>query len=148
MAPVIAAFALRTFAALGMSATPAERTLRGGDELLWLSNAEAASETGIFSNVSLELLIAELHSWVMSIGMRLFGEQIDPTLRIVQVGVAVAGIALIAAAVHDLSGPRGGLMAAWVLALEPSSIFFSSILHKEPLLILAAGLIALGGENQ
>jgi len=29
----------------------------------------------------------------------------------------VAGIAIIAAAVHDLAGPRGALIAAWLLAL-------------------------------
>jgi hypothetical protein len=33
----------------------------------------------------------------------------------------------------------------WLLALEPASIFFSSLLHKEANLMLAIGLIALGG---
>ncbi len=33
----------------------------------------------------------------------------------------------------------------WLLALEPASLFFSSLLHKEANMLLAIGLVALGG---
>jgi hypothetical protein len=36
-------------------------------------------------------------------------------------------------------------LAAWLLALEPASIFFNSGLHKEPNMELAAGLVVFGG---
>jgi hypothetical protein len=52
---------------------------------------------------------------------------------------------LILAAVHDLASARAARLAAWLLALEPASIFFNSGLSKEPLMVLASGLVVLGG---
>jgi len=66
-------------------------------------------------------------------------------MRIVQVGIALTGVILILAAVHDLAGGRAARLAAWVLAFEPASIFFDSALHKEPNMELAAGLVVFGG---
>ncbi len=36
-------------------------------------------------------------------------------------------------------------MSARILALEPTGIFFSSVLHKEPNMMLAGGLVVYGG---
>ena len=69
----------------------------------------------------------------------------DFVLRIAEIGIAVAGLVLLATAVYELAGPRAALIAAWVLALEPSGIFFSSLLHKESSMLLAEGLVAFGG---
>jgi hypothetical protein len=55
------------------------------------------------------------------------------------------GILLIVVAVHDLAGPAAARLAAWLLALEPAGIFFDSALHKEPLMMLASGLVVFGG---
>ena len=46
---------------------------------------------------------------------------------------------------YELAGPRPARIAAWLLALEPASIFFSSLLHKEPLMYMAEGLVVYGG---
>ncbi len=62
-----------------------------------------------------------------------------------QVGIAVAGLVLLAAAVYELAGPRASVLAMWLLALEPAGIFFSSLLHKEANMMLAIGFVALGG---
>ena len=43
----------------------------------------------------------------------------------------VTALFLLATAVYELAGPKAAGITAWVLAFEPSSIFFSSILHKE-----------------
>src|SRR5262249_40351402 len=66
-------------------------------------------------------------------------------LRITQVGLAWLGMLLVVVSVHDLASPRAARLTAWLLALEPTSIFFNSELHKEPLMELAAGLIVFGG---
>src|SRR5262249_50123825 len=66
-------------------------------------------------------------------------------MRIVQVGIALTGVVLILAAIYDLAGGRAARLAAWLLALEPASIFFNSALHKEPNMELAAGLVVFGG---
>src|SRR5262249_53286427 len=66
-------------------------------------------------------------------------------MRIIQVGIALTGIILILAAVYDLAGGRAARLAAWLLALEPASLFFNSGLLKEPNMELAAGLVGFGG---
>jgi hypothetical protein len=66
-------------------------------------------------------------------------------LRIEMITFAVVGIGLLGAAVYELAGARASRIALWVLALEPANIFFSSLLHKEPLMYLAGGLVAYGG---
>jgi hypothetical protein len=66
-------------------------------------------------------------------------------LRIAQAGIAVAGLALLAAAVYELAGAKAAVIAAWLLALEPTGVFFSTLLHKEPNMMLAGGLVAFGG---
>ena len=66
-------------------------------------------------------------------------------LRIEMVLFSTVGLALLSAAVWELAGPRPARIAAWILALEPANIFFSSLIHKEPLMYLAEGLVVFGG---
>jgi hypothetical protein len=69
----------------------------------------------------------------------------DLLLRIEMITFAVIGIGLVGAGVYELAGARASRIALWVLALEPANIFFSSLLHKEPLMYLAEGLVVYGG---
>ena len=86
----------------------------------------------------------QLQTIVFAIQIKL--ADFGPTaLRVTQIGIAMLGIVLILAAVHDLAGPRASRLAAWLLVLEPASIFFNSELHKEPLMELASGLVVFGG---
>ena len=52
---------------------------------------------------------------------------------------------LLACAVYELAGARAATVSAWILAFEPAGIFFSGLLHKEALLVLAEGLVVWGG---
>lgn len=74
-----------------------------------------------------------------------FADFPDMALRITQVGIALLGVLLIVAAIYDVAGPRAARLGMWVLALEPAGVFFNSILHREPLLVLASGLVVFGG---
>src|SRR5205823_1398078 len=85
-------------------------------------------------------LHTELFAFELKLGFLSVG-----AMRIVQVGIALTGAILILAAVYDLAGGRAARLAAWILALEPASIFFNSALHKEPNMELAAGLVVFGG---
>jgi hypothetical protein len=91
-----------------------------------------------------EYLYTELVTFLLSVQEAILAPP-EIALRVTQVGISVAGIVLLVAAVHDLAGSRGGRVAAWLLAVEPASIFFAGILHKEPLMFLASGLVAYGG---
>jgi hypothetical protein len=142
--PVAFAFAVRVVAAGLISLTPVARTLRGGDEVTFLDHAAAVVRTPFGSTAWTHVLLTELHVFILAVQRNVFGSP-ELALRVTQVGIAVVGLVLLAAAVYELAGARASVLAMWLLALEPASIFFSSLLHKEANLMLAIGLIALGG---
>ena len=66
-------------------------------------------------------------------------------MRITQLTISVLGLMLLAVAVYELAGRRAALVAMWLMAIEPTNVFFSTYLHKEPNMILASGMVAFGG---
>ena len=141
-----AAFALRLLAAAGLEQTSIAGDLRGGDELLFLSNASVIAEFhGIGSEPSTDALTSEFHTFFFSLVKRMLDPAPPFMLRILVIAVAVAGIAFLAAGVWELAGPKAATLAAWIVALEPTHVFFSGILHKEPFMFLAEGLLVFGG---
>jgi hypothetical protein len=80
----------------------------------------------------------------MGLQIRLFDSSVL-AMRSTMAALSVIGLGLVAAAVYELAGARAARLTAWVLALEPANIFFSTALHKEPLMYLAEGMVALGG---
>lgn len=141
---VATAVGLRIIASLTVSLTSIERFLRGGDEIAFLKVSANIAETPFASGRWLDALTNKLYEFVFATQIGLFD---SPTvaMRVTQIGIAVAGLVLIAAAVYELAGRRAAIITIWFLALEPTNMFFSSILHKEPLMMLAGGLVAYGG---
>ena len=142
-APLAVAVVLRLMAIAGVSATGLNATLRGGDETTFLGLAGILAKSS-FGQGFLPHDRYQLHTVLFSLEMK-FGGFSTGAMRVVQVGLAMLGVLLLLAAVHDLAGPRAALVAGWVLAFEPGSIFFNSALHKEPLMMLASGLVVFGG---
>jgi hypothetical protein len=142
--PVAFAFAIRVVGAGLISLTPVAQTLRGGDEFTFLDRATRVARTPFGSTDWTHVLLTELHVFVLAVQHYVFDSP-ELALRVTQVGIAVIGLVLLAAAVYELVGARASVLAMWLLALEPASIFFSSLLHKEANLMLAIGLVALGG---
>jgi hypothetical protein len=143
---ITVAFGLRLVAAVGLGQLSIARDLRGGDELTFLARAEDVSSLPLSSPPSVDQLTTELHTFLFSLHYRIF--DVTPSelmLRVEMVLFATIGLALLTAAVYELAGPRPAMIAAWILALEPANIFFSSLLHKEPLMYMAEGMVALGG---
>jgi hypothetical protein len=144
MTPIILALGARGFAAAGVSLTSIGAELRGGDEVLFQDKAGEISATAFGSGDWLSALTGELHVFFLALQQWVFDSP-EFVLRIGEVGLSVAGLALLATAVYELAGARAAVIAAWLLALEPSGVFFSSLLHKESPMFLAEGLVALGG---
>lgn len=142
--PVAAALVLRVAAAASVSLTAVGPALRGGDEVAFLGAARELSEAPLGSPAWGEALTGELYNFVFAVQLFAF-EPPELALRITQAGIAVAAITLLAAAVWELAGPRAAVIAAWLLAFEPANVFFSTILHKEPNMMLAGALVAFGG---
>jgi hypothetical protein len=137
-------FFVRVVGAIVVDVTPAATTLRGGDESTFLARAAGLIADPLGISAWLDMLRQELHTTVFALQVGFFHSP-EFALRITQITIAVAGVALLATATHELAGARAAKIAVWLLALEPSNVFFSAILHKEPLMQLAAGLIAFGG---
>ena len=131
MTPVAVAVVVRILAVIAINASGKAAQLRGGDETTFLAYAHvlAATQWG--------------HGWwphgIYQLQTVIFAAQIKalsltPTaLRMTQIGISVLGLVLIIASVWELAGPKAARLLAWILAFEPSNVFFNSEIHKEPL---------------
>jgi hypothetical protein len=144
-AAVATAFGVRVLAALALNQLTFAEQLRGGDELTFLGRAQGLAHLSFGSAETAKALTHQFHTFVFSLSYRLFGTVPQTTLRIEAIAVSVAGLTLLAAAVYELAGRRPAVITAWVLAFEPASVFFSGIIHKEPFMMLAEGMVAYGG---
>jgi uncharacterized protein YjeT (DUF2065 family) len=142
--PTAVSFGLHLATPAAISNLSSSRSLRGGDELLFMSEARALAGQPLHSSEFTDALLTRLHEWVFALQVKL-ADFPDDALRITQVGIGAVGVLLMAVAVYDLAGPRAAYAAAWLLGLEPATLFFSGLLHKEALMVLASGLVVYGG---
>ena len=131
-------------AAAGVSLTSIASELRGGDEFTFMRDATQIAHSTFASSDWTSAIVNDLHEFVLAVQLWALDSP-DYVLRIAEIGIAVAGLVLLATAVYELAGARAAVIAAWLLAFEPSGIFFSSLLHKESTMFLAEGLVAFGG---
>jgi hypothetical protein len=144
-APVAVALLARLGCVALFSTVHSLSAARGPDENQFLITARAlAGDPGSIGSLP-GALVGKLQIWMMTAQIELFGNVGDIPLRVTQVGIAVAALSVLAAAVSDLGGPRAGMIAAWLLALEPGNVFFAGILHRDSGVLLAEALAALGG---
>jgi hypothetical protein len=142
--PLAIGFAARLVAIAAVDGTGLSGALRGGDETTFLSQAKLLAVQPLSAADWFTAITTKLHVAVFAVQIRLL--EAPPTaMRMVQVAVALTGLALLAAAVYDLAGARAARLTAWVLMLEPAGVFFNSALHKEPLMLLASGIVVFGG---
>jgi len=138
-----AALVIRLLVIAGVASTGLNETLRGGDETTFLYYAGILAETPIGWGFLPDEQF-RLHTVVFALELK-YGDFSLGAMRVMQVGIALLGVVLILAAVYDLAGAHAARVAAWFLAFEPGSVFFNSALHKEPLMMLASGLVVYGG---
>ncbi len=142
-APLLVGFGLRMAAIAGISATGLSSTLRGGDETTFLNLAQFLAQQPL-GHGDLPHGPYQLQTDIFALELKL-GFLTQGAMRIVEVGIAMFGLVLILAAIYDLANARAARVAAWLFAFEPTSIFFNSALHKDPLMELAGGLVVYGG---
>jgi hypothetical protein len=145
LVPVLAAFGIRVAATLGVAALgPLGSRLRGPDDLAFFDAAQSIANEPLGSPTWGDTSQGGLLPSLLAIQIRLLGDPGATSLRLVQCLIATIGITFIGAAVADLAGSKAGVVAAWILAVEPSNVFFSTILQKESLVILGEGLVLFG----
>jgi hypothetical protein len=143
--PIAVGVGIRLLAIAGISSSGLQTSLRGGDETTFLTFARLLANDpfghGFYPHGQYPL-----HTVIFAVQMK-FGGFSEGALRVTQVGIATLGIVFLAAAVNDLAGGRAARIMTWVLAFEPASIFFNSALHKEPVMVLASGLMVFGASK-
>lgn len=146
---ILVAFIIRLLAIAAIDATGLGASLRGGDETTFLDWALTLAAQPL-GHGDLPHGIYQLQTVLFALQIKL-GFMNVTAIRVTQIGIALLGQVLMITAVYDMVGPgtqaavRASRFAAWFIALEPANIFFSSEIHKEALMELAAGLIAFGG---
>jgi hypothetical protein len=144
--PMAAAFILRFLGASGIGSFSISLELRGPDERGFFARAhDLAANYGLFSDASTDTLTTKLHIFMVSLNDRLLNPAPGMVSRLEFICLGLVGLALMATAVYELAGPKAATIAAWVVALEPANVFFSGVVHKEPLMFLSEGLLAYGG---
>src|SRR5687767_1463555 len=103
---IAAAFLVRIAAAFGLNQTPIAGELRGGDELIFLADAQGLAGSSIGAEASLTALTEKFHVFFFSVNYRVFDDLPDMMLRFEMITLAVIGIALLSAAVYELAGPK------------------------------------------
>lgn len=141
---LLGAVLARIAGSLLVEATGKENLLRGWDETLFLEQARQLVDLPLSPSAWLPHMTKDLHIPVFAIQQKLFGMQ-SGDLRITQIAISVLGILLLVAAVYDTCGAGAARIAMLLLAFEPAGVFFDGALHKEPLMVLASGLVCLGG---
>ena len=139
---LVVGIGLRWLAVAGISSTGLQQALRGGDEAVFLAYAHKLADSP-FGHGFWPHGKYPLHTVIFAVQFK-FGDFSEGALRLTQVGIATLGVVLIVASVYDLAGARAANLTAWILAIEPASIFFNSALHKEPVMVLASGLMVFG----
>jgi hypothetical protein len=138
------AFAARLAAASVLSLSRSLADLRGPDERNFVLDAVNVAHAPFLGGEWTNGIPGDLHVRLFALQLRFLHADTPFPLRMTQIALAVAAIALLAAAAHDLAGRTAALVVAWIAALEPANVFFSGVLHKEGLMMLSEGLVVLG----
>lgn len=142
--PISAAFVVRVLMAGALSLTSFGAAVRGGDEEGIIFFGRELGAMPLASPEWTDALTHQLFIFVVGLHEKLLAPP-ELALRTMEAGIAVAGLLLLTVAVYDLAGARAASVAGWLLAFEPTSIFFTTVVHKESLILLASGLVAYGG---
>ena len=141
--PLVFGIALRVLAVFAINATSLVSTVRGGDETTFLDRANVLAATP-WGHGFLPHGPYQLQTVLFAVQLKAFS--LTPTaMRMTQIGISTLGIMLIAASVYDLTGSRPARLTVWLCAIDPANLLFNSGLLKEPLMVLASGLVVFGG---
>lgn len=141
--PLLVGFLARMSVLAVVGLTGAGQSLRGADEQGFIVFANNLAKIPLSQDAWFTVSQHKLHIALMGLQVKFLGA--DPTtMRVTEIAITMTGLVLLSAAVYDLAGQRAARTAAWLMMLEPAGLFFSSILHKEPLIYLATGLVCLG----
>jgi hypothetical protein len=141
-APIAAGLVLRLLAVGVAAAVPAiGHKLTSTDEAEFLATSKVLAALPLTSSkwLSMTAHFTEVTPWALT--YKVFGDVGTLPLRFEQIGFSLAAVIGISATAGKLGGRRAGLITAWIAALEPSSAYFSGLLHQESLCMVGEALL-------
>ena len=144
-APLLVGLGARALSICALTVAPdLGSRIRGTDEAGFLHEADALTDLPLDDPRWRHLLWGDL-SVVPLLALRLAsGEVPVVAARVIQATIAITAILLLAVAAFDLGGPTASKIFAWIAALEPAGVFFSTLLHDEAIVLLGEALLVLG----
>jgi hypothetical protein len=143
--PLLVGLGVRALSIALLTAAPdVGNRIRGTDEAAFVQQAGALLDLPLDDVRWRHLFWGDL-SVLPLLSLRLVsGEVPIVAARFIQSSIALVGILLIAVAAYELGGTTASKVFAWIAALEPAGVFFSTLLHDEAIVLLGEGLIILG----
>ncbi len=140
--PIWTGFGLRLLAVAVAAAVPSiGHKLSNNDEAAFVVTTHALARLPLGSSQWLNMLVhwTEVVPWALT--YKLFGDCGLLPLRLEQIGLSLAAVIVASSTAGKLGGRRAGLIAAWIVAVEPSCVYFAGLLHQESLCMLGEALL-------
>lgn len=143
--PVAVGFSLRLVAVAAAAMVPSiGHKITSTDEATFMATTKTLASLPLTSTKWLSMTVhwTEVIPW--SLTYKVFGDCGPLPLRLEQIGFSLAALVIASAVAGRIGGRRAGLIAAWVIAVEPSSVYFAGLLHQESLFMVGDALVLSG----
>jgi Dolichyl-phosphate-mannose-protein mannosyltransferase len=143
--PVAVGLILRLVAVVIAAAEPSiGHKLASTDEVTFIATAKTLAALPLTSSKWLSMTVhwTEVIPW--SLTYKVFGDCGPLPLRLEQIGFSLTALVIASAVAGRIGGRRAGLIAAWIMAIEPSSVYFAGLLHQESLCMVGDALLLSG----
>lgn len=140
--PILVGFGLRLLAVAIAAADPSiGHKLTSTDEATFIATTKTLAALPLSSTkwLSLTAHFTEVIPWALT--YKVFGNVGPLPLRLEQIGLSLAAVVGVSATAGKIGGRRAGLIAAWIAAVEPSSVYFAGLLHQESLSMVGEALL-------
>jgi hypothetical protein len=140
--PILIGCGLRLLAVAIAAADPSiGHKLTTTDEATFIATTKSLAALPLSSSKWLSMTVhwTEVVPWALT--YKVFGNVGPLPLRLEQIGLSLAAVVGISATAGKIGGRRAGLIAAWIAAIEPSSVYFAGLLHQESLSMVGEALL-------
>lgn len=118
--------------------------IRGLDDPLFLGEARHLGGLALTNGQWLTSVKGNFLTTLTGLQVRTLTDPAPLGMRLSMAAIGAAAVLFLAAAAYDVAGRSAAWVAGGLVAIEPSNVFFSTILQKDALVVLAEGVVCLG----
>ncbi len=140
--PLAVALALRLIAVAIAAAVPSlGHKLTTTDEARFIATTRQLARLPLDSHAWVTSLVHSVQVIPWALTYKLFGDCGSFPLRLEQIALSLIAITVVSLLASRLGGRLAGLITAWILAVEPSSVYFAGLLQQESLCTVGEALL-------